>query len=102
MKCHRWGWSLRHCLTRKRARLELLLLVAALAIVVQQVVGMAAEARGLARRHQANTIRKRRVLSIYLLGGLVLNGDDGALLRPNAIMAAVAKLRRDLQRLAGG
>lgn len=102
MKCHRWGWSLRHCLTRKRARIELLLLVAALAIVVQQVVGMAAEARGLARRHQANTIRKRRVLSIYLLGGLVLNGDDGALLRTAAIVAAIASLRRDLQRLAGG
>src|SRR6188508_1094633 len=34
----RWGWSLRHCGSRSRQRLELLLLIGAVALLVQQVI----------------------------------------------------------------
>ncbi len=72
LKNHRWGWSLRHCLTRSRQRLEVLFLIAAIALLVQQTVGAAAEHLGLHRHHQANTVRRRRVLSHFVLGGLVI------------------------------
>lgn len=96
LKNHRWGWSLRHCGTRSRARLELLLLVAAIACLVQQLTGMAAEARSLHRAHQANTERGRRVLSFFVLGGLILNGHSQELSHED-IRSAIAGLRRGLQ-----
>jgi hypothetical protein len=98
LKCYRWGWSLRHCRTRTRARLELLLLVAAIAMWVQQVIGIAAESQGLERRHQANTITTRRVLSIFLLGALVISSGDHALLGTPHIRAASRRLRTTLCR----
>jgi hypothetical protein len=79
-KCHRWGWSLRHCRSRSFLRLELLLLIAAVAYFVQQSVGFAAEQLSLHHRYQANTIRDRRVLSHFLLGGFVLRSSDHALI----------------------
>jgi hypothetical protein len=89
LKNHRWGWSLRHCLTRSRRRIELLLLIAAIAIVAQQLAGTAAENLGLHRYHQANTIQRRRVLSLFLLGGLTLNAPAGGrgLLRRDLLYA---------------
>jgi hypothetical protein len=101
MKCHRWGWSLRHCLTRSRNRLEILLLIAAMALMVQQLVGIAAYTLDLARRHQSNTVRTRRVLSICKLGGLVLTGRDSNLVTAAALRSAAATLRQGLARLAG-
>lgn len=92
LKNHRWGWSLRHCGTRSRQRLEILFLVAAIAALVQQLVGMAAEAQGLHRSHQANTER-RRVLSIFVLGSLVLNDAHGTLPSESAIALAILRLR---------
>jgi hypothetical protein len=100
LKCHRWGWSLRHCRTRSRARLELLLLIASIAIVVQQLVGMAGESSGLSRRHQANTVRKRRVLSVFLLGGLLLSSGDCNLLTAQTLGRAPVRLRSEIALLA--
>jgi hypothetical protein len=101
LKCYRWGWSLRHCHTRTRARLELLLLVAAIAMLVQQLIGMAAHSRGLQRRHQANTVTTRRVLSIFFLGALVIASRDSTLLRPSDIAGAIQRLRGNVWRLHG-
>lgn len=100
LKCHRWGWSLRHCRSRSRARLEILLLVASLAMFVQQLIGMAGQALGLHRHHQANTVRHRRVLSIFVLGGLLLSTRDGALVTARALRSAVTDLRRSFAQLA--
>jgi uncharacterized membrane protein len=93
LKNYRWGWSLRHCGTRSKSRLELLLLIGAIALLVQQLVGIAAERRGLHRAHQANTIRRRRVLSIFVLGGLVLNDASGEGLSNCNIARAIKDLR---------
>lgn len=94
VKNFRWGWSLRHCGSRSRQRLELLLLIGALALLVQQVIGRAAENLNLAREHQANTERRRRVLSIFVLGGLVLRGAD----RHRVPQASISVALRQLQK----
>jgi hypothetical protein len=98
VKNHRWGWSLRHCGTCRTERVELLLLIASIAAVAQQLVGIAARRCQLHRRHQANTVSNRSVLSNFLLGGFVINSDDGDTLPIRAFDWAVAWLRR---RVAG-
>ena len=92
LKSHRWGWSLRHCGTRSRQRLEILFLVAAIAALVQQLVGMAAEAQGLHRSHQANTER-RRVLSVFVLGSILLNEAGATRVSELALTLAIIKLQ---------
>ncbi len=64
----RFGWSLDHASSRSAERLELLLLVAALALAAALLAGAAAEEQGLARRYQANTVRSKRVISLVRLG----------------------------------
>ena len=93
-KNFRWGWSLRHCGSRSRRRLDILLLVGALGLLAQQLVGQAAENLGLHREHQANTERRRRVLSIFVLGGLVLRAAD-VRVTSAAILWALSQLRAE-------
>lgn len=73
LKSHRLGWSFEDSLSRKPGRVEVLLLVGALATFVVVMAGLAAERNHLARHFQANTVRNRRVLSVFQLGRLVLN-----------------------------
>ena len=68
LKNHRYGFSFRDCLTRKRYRLENLLLIGALATFAAWLVGKVAEMRNIQRRYQANTTRNRSVLSTFYLG----------------------------------
>lgn len=71
-KNHRFGWSLREARVTQAARVEILLLVAALAMLVVTLVGVLAEEAGAHRAYQANTITARRVLSHFVLGNLIL------------------------------
>ena len=48
------------------------LLIACLALLAQTLVGIMAEECELHRHYQANTVRTRRVLSFFVLGGFVL------------------------------
>jgi hypothetical protein len=66
-KNHRFGWSFRHVSTSNVQRLEVLLLLVALAILVATELGLAAELSGIHRHYQANT-ETRRVLSLFFLG----------------------------------
>ncbi len=68
----RFGWSFRHALTRSKSRYAILLLLAALAGFVLTVIAIAAEEKQLHLRYQANTIRDRRVLSLFHLGKAIL------------------------------
>lgn len=68
LKSHRYGFSFRDCLTRKRYRLENLLLIGALAAMVAWLVGKIAEMKNMHRQFQANTTRTRNVLSTIYLG----------------------------------
>jgi hypothetical protein len=100
LKCHRWGWSLRHCRSRSRARMEILLLIASIAMVAQQLVGMAGEACGLSSRHQANTVRTRRVLSVFLLGAFLLATRDAEFITASVLERARTRLRSHIAHLA--
>lgn len=76
----RFGWSFDHAGSKSAERLELLMLVAALALAAALLAGAAAEERGLARRYQANTVRSQRVISLVRLGAYaLLSADDLAL-----------------------
>jgi Transposase DDE domain len=71
-KNHRHGWSLHHVRSESVKRLEVLLLIASLALIVVQMVGRAACRCDLQRHFQANTVTHRRVLSFFVLGQHVL------------------------------
>ena len=98
LKNHRWGWSMRHCGTRKKERVELLLLIAAVATLAQQLIGIVARRMGLDRRHQANTVTTRTVLSDFFLGALVL--DTPHTFGRGHIADALASLRKTIAELA--
>ncbi len=68
LKNHRWGFALRYARTKRPERLEVLLLIAALASLVLWLMGLAGKARRWTRHFQANTERNRDVLSIVFLG----------------------------------
>ena len=68
LKSHRFGFALRYARTKRPERLEALLLVAALASFILWLLGLAASDRQWARHFQANTERRRTVLSTVFLG----------------------------------
>ena len=72
LKSHRYGWSLEDVRCKTPARVNVLLLVAALGTVVMHVIGLAVRNLGLDRSLQANTERKRTVFSTFFLAKLVL------------------------------
>lgn len=54
--------------TKKKSRLEVLLLLAALANWLHYILGLAAELAGKHRSFQANSVKHRRVLSFNYVG----------------------------------
>lgn len=68
LKSHRWGFALRYAQTKNPKRLETLLLVAVLATFILWLLGLATKARQWERHFQANTERRRSVLSTVFLG----------------------------------
>jgi hypothetical protein len=68
------GFKLARC--RSAPRLAVMLLLLALASFVELTVGLIGEARGLARRFQANSTRTRRVLSLAFLARRLLARTD--------------------------
>ncbi len=99
LKNHRWGWSLRHCRTNRKDRIEVLLLIGTIATFVQHVIGFAGELAGLHRSHQANTVRRRRVLSFFVLGGCLLFDSSRDPLTVTEIRHALRRLRNDIAAL---
>jgi hypothetical protein len=86
LKDTRWGWSLEHSQSRSAERFAVLVLVAILAMFIVLLAGFVAEQNELHRTYQANTIRSRRVLSLFYLGNQVLLDHS---LRPPEIAAAI-------------
>jgi hypothetical protein len=72
-KGQRWGLGLQYARSRDPQRWEILLLIGTLATVIHWLVGLAASARHYARHFQANTLKKRAVLSICFLGQQLLH-----------------------------
>lgn len=71
-KSARFGWALEHAGSRQRDRQAVLLLLACLALAATFLTGAAVEEKGHARAFQANTVRSRRVQSLFHLGVFVL------------------------------
>jgi len=75
LKGHRWGLGLEYSRSRSTERLEVLLLIGALAALVLWLTGLAAQFKGWARHFQANTVTDRTVLSMGFLGKEVLKTE---------------------------
>ena len=71
-KCHRWGLSLRYAGSRDGKRLEILLLIGAPALLLQWLFGLHGRRHGLSRHFQANTERRRSVLSVVFVGTQII------------------------------
>jgi hypothetical protein len=71
-KAVRWGFALRGARSRRAARLEVLLLLAALGTLACWLAGLLADAHQWGRHFQANTLRRRAVLSTVFVGRQLL------------------------------
>lgn len=68
LKNTRNGFSLRHCRSFDTGRLNVALLIAAIAMLLLWTVGIMAKREQHHRLFQANTVRHRNVLSVFTIG----------------------------------
>jgi len=73
LKSTRFGLSLELHLTYRVQRLQVLLLIAMLALLVAWIMGKATELTGQHRQYQANTVKDRLVLSTIFIGLRVIH-----------------------------
>ena len=97
LKSIRFGLSLELHHTYQLQRLQVLLLIATLALMVAWLMGHATELTGQHRHYQANTVRDRVVLSTIFLGLKVID-DPRVRLRLADLIAAINSLHETLQR----
>jgi len=72
-KSYRYGWSSRLIRSDNPRRIDVLFLIAALAMVAMHFIGLAVRGTELARGFQVNTERSRAVFSTFFLARLLLN-----------------------------
>lgn len=72
LKSHRWGYSLQYAYSRSTKRLENLLLLTTLATLTTWLVGLAAKSADLVKHFQANTEKRKTILSLFFVGRRVL------------------------------
>jgi hypothetical protein len=75
-KSHRWGFGLNYARCDDGRRLEVLLLIAALASLVLWLLGVHGRIIDWVRRLQANTETRKPVLSTVFVGGQLLRRPD--------------------------
>ena len=97
LKSTRFGLSLELHRSYQLERLQVLLLIATLALMVAWLMGRATEITGQHRHYQANTVRDRVVLSTIFLGLKVID-DPRVTLRLADFIAAIQSLHEVLQR----
>lgn len=78
-KSHRVGMGLRYGRTGDVERMQVLLLIGALATLALWLAGLCGRAMNWTRRFQANTVRSREVLSTVFLGRQVILREHDAL-----------------------
>ena len=91
-KSPRWGLGLHYARCDDGRRLEVLLLIGALASLVLWLVGLCGRTLDWTRRLQANTERRRPVLSTVFIGRQLLRRSALDLSMP-ALDLAMAELR---------
>jgi len=97
LKSSRFGLGLELHHTYQLERLQVLLLIATLALMVAWIIGKATEHTGQHRHFQANTVRDRVVLSTIFLGFKVID-DPRVTIRLADVIAAINSLHETLQR----
>ena len=75
-KSHRFGWSFEDARATTADRYAVLLLIATLAMFVVLLIGQASERKGLHVLFQANTIRSKRILSLFFLGRQMIHRPE--------------------------
>jgi hypothetical protein len=68
LKSSRYGFSFEDSHSKKQERIQILLLIAALAALIAWLTGWVIEKNKLHYQFQSNTIKTRRVLSLFYLG----------------------------------
>lgn len=96
LKSHRWGFALRYSYSREAKRLDILLLIGTLATLVTWLIGLAGRAAQWTKRLQANTERKREVLSTFFIGRQLMARSDFQITR-HTFNLAIAALQRDVE-----
>ncbi len=95
-KNHRFGWSFEDACCKSSKRYTVLLLIASMATIALTLIGQAAESLCCHHRYQANTIKSRRVLSLFFLGkSMVQRGDHQQLLMQH-LQAASETIRNKI------
>lgn len=100
VKNHRWGFGLRYARCNTAERLQSLLLIGTLATLVLWLVGLAGRAQDWTRRLQANTERKRTVLSTVFIGQQLLLRRD-LLFTSRQLRYALSELQRLILHASG-
>jgi hypothetical protein len=72
-KSHRFGWALEDARASSAARWQCLLLFAMLAALAPLLFGLLGEERGLQRDYQSSGSTKRRQLSLFTLGRMLIS-----------------------------
>ena len=75
LKSERYGLGFEASRSKNTQRIAILLLIALLALLVAWVIGTCLEKTNQQRRYQANTERRRRVLSVIYLGRRALHDN---------------------------
>lgn len=88
LKNMRNGLGFRHCRSFNVERLNVALLIAALAMLVLWLFGTAAKQKKLHFSFQANTIKHRNVISIFIIGWQVLIRNETSF-HKNELLAAL-------------
>jgi hypothetical protein len=82
LKSSQYGFGFERAYSRQIKRIELLLLIAMLASYVAWIVGWNAERQNLHYQFQANTIKNRRVLSLFYVGCRIMKKKIMVTLEP--------------------
>ena len=72
LKSSRYGFGFENAYSKEPARIEILLLIAMLASFIAWLTGWVTEKNGLHLQFQSNTVKNRRVLSLFFLGCQVI------------------------------
>ena len=76
IKSHKYGFGLRYSLSNSARRLEVLLLIAALACLVCWLISLSAKKKNLHLDYQSNSIKHRNVLSVIYLGCQLIRRNE--------------------------
>jgi hypothetical protein len=85
LKSHQYGFGMSQCKVLKQQRIIVWLQLAALASLLAWMVGYFAESQGLQYQFQANSIKNRRVLSLFYLGCQVMRKNIKLAIFPSKI-----------------